>query len=488
LLIAGCGPQTAASTTCASDSTPAAYGCGPATDGSVTYQPGVVLVRGGSAAVRSVSADGLTWTLRGDAPGAADLQPGRVMYVTGIGVGRVLAVSRAGSDRAVTVGPVDLTDVFHDAHFSTRQPVSFNNPVAYSVPGAVGANAAIAEDMEPASDVSRASRAVALPPIRLVATPIQAPSLPGGAPSSVPSGLPKAIPAPPSLPPASRLLTQVAAGAYRLAPKCCAGGLGVDFAYDRGGLRLVGSAAVHAATPRVEADLRIGGGRIVLAQLSISGGGGISLWFQAAAYELLRNINEVVEVPVDLTLPIPGTPLTASVTHWFVFKTAFSAKRETLNASGDYSFGGTLGFGWSNGAFRVVSQPQNFSKRQSFAQSITGLTFSVNSMVISHQVRFSVGIGLLGFRVGLQFWLTSTLGITQAPAIADVPCKAATIDESIRYGLGWSVPGVVADAVNFFLRALHVRQIRREGSVWAPSKNVYHDAGFVPDIPGCHVS
>src|SRR5690348_4626153 len=45
------------------------FGRTPVPDKSVTYQPDVVLIGGGADAVRSVSADGLTWTLRGDAPG-----------------------------------------------------------------------------------------------------------------------------------------------------------------------------------------------------------------------------------------------------------------------------------------------------------------------------------------------------------------------------------------------------------------------------------
>src|SRR5438552_1081224 len=50
-----------------------AYGYAPDPHGSAVYQPDVVLVGGGPQIVRSVSDDGLTWTIDAHAPNADKL-------------------------------------------------------------------------------------------------------------------------------------------------------------------------------------------------------------------------------------------------------------------------------------------------------------------------------------------------------------------------------------------------------------------------------
>ncbi|NED54547.1 hypothetical protein G3I24_27065, partial [Micromonospora aurantiaca] len=89
----------------------------PAPGKDVTLQPDVVLVGGGSRTVRSVSPDGLTWRLDPGARDADRLAPGRVMFLTGRGVGRVLDLDEEGGDLVVTIGPVTLTEVIRDGTF-----------------------------------------------------------------------------------------------------------------------------------------------------------------------------------------------------------------------------------------------------------------------------------------------------------------------------------------------------------------------------------
>ena len=50
------------------------YGANPT---GADYQPGVVVVGGGAAAIRSASGNGLVWTIAKDAPGADKLRSGR---------------------------------------------------------------------------------------------------------------------------------------------------------------------------------------------------------------------------------------------------------------------------------------------------------------------------------------------------------------------------------------------------------------------------
>lgn len=132
LLLTGCttGGSAAPLTSATSVSTALtgpelAYGASPKLDSSINYQGDVVLVGGGASAVESVSADGMIWTIKGTAAHVRDLRPGKILLATGLGAGRVLAVTVAGVDRKVVLGPVDIA---YEPVFlwpPTLEPVAF---------------------------------------------------------------------------------------------------------------------------------------------------------------------------------------------------------------------------------------------------------------------------------------------------------------------------------------------------------------------------
>ena len=84
------------------------YGYGANSTGA-DYQPDVVVVGGGAAAIRSASSNGLIWTIAKNAPGADKLKVGSVMLLTSIATGRVAAIHDDGDSRVVTLAPVNLT-------------------------------------------------------------------------------------------------------------------------------------------------------------------------------------------------------------------------------------------------------------------------------------------------------------------------------------------------------------------------------------------
>src|ERR1700682_2287140 len=103
------------------------YGIAPVPDNTVTYQPDVIIVGGGAEAIRAQNPNGFMWTIDGDAPHARELAPGKVFFMTGRAVGRVLDVRKDGADLIVTVGPVTLTEIFREAHIHIENmPIDFN--------------------------------------------------------------------------------------------------------------------------------------------------------------------------------------------------------------------------------------------------------------------------------------------------------------------------------------------------------------------------
>ncbi len=135
-LLAGCVQQSAAPNDPRSGGG-LRYGLAPQADKGTTFQPDVVLIDGGASSVRSVTADGLTWTLSPTAGGVSALKPGRVMFLTDRGVGRVMAVHTDSAGVEVTIGPADLTDVIRDGHFKSPAPVAITNPIVQSRGGSV---------------------------------------------------------------------------------------------------------------------------------------------------------------------------------------------------------------------------------------------------------------------------------------------------------------------------------------------------------------
>jgi hypothetical protein len=91
------------------------YGVSPARSSQVTYQDDVIVMEHGAEAIRSQSANGMTWTIDANAPDARAIQPDKILFATGRVVGRVLAVENTGDGLAVTLGHITLTDVIKDA-------------------------------------------------------------------------------------------------------------------------------------------------------------------------------------------------------------------------------------------------------------------------------------------------------------------------------------------------------------------------------------
>ena len=423
------------------------YGEAPVPHPDVTYQPDVVVIGGGGRAIRSVTPDGLIWRLDPNARGAADLATGKVMFVTSRAVGRVLDLRRDGDDLAVTIGPVDITEVIRDGTFASKEPISLADPVLYHAG-------------EPFwTDVDDKPREPAQLPGRFVSAAFHRP---------------KHIPV----------------NGFDMTPICCAQGVGSSFSYNRGGIKLFGSVKLVMYSPTASFYLGIRGGTVTEAEFRINGGAGLHVEFEGGS-ELgpEHNIDKKILIPVDFSVPIGsilGVPFSATVNQFLRIQTAFGSKNGNIKGAGKYSFTGTLGFGYVNGAFGA-SVPTNFAVETSLTNSLNGVSVGVNGVVITYQARFYIGIGAFGFTAGIYLGLTAGIGMSLGSPIGSplALCRGAALRMDANYGVGYTIPVVVAEVINFFLRVFRTRPIQSTGGIGSSAPLIAPRTEVVPNVPLC---
>ncbi|WP_326550426.1 hypothetical protein [Micromonospora sp. NBC_01813] len=441
------GPRPGAGPPVSAEAEPR-YGAAPTPHPDVTYQPDVVIVGGGAYSVRSVAADTFTWRIDPAAANADQLAPGKVMFLTGRAVGRVVDVRRDGDDLAVAIGPVDITEVIRDGTFSSAEPVPLAAAVAY--PEAAASWSETTDDDSGTTDGG------------------------GGAADGASGGL--------LVPAAAK-----AAAGLSAKPICCASGVGADFTYASDSVRLVGKVLLKMNTPKASFHLEIQGARVTRAELQIQGAAALRVEINGATSNG-QNIHRRIPIPVDFSVPIGsvlGVPFSATVTQVIGVKTAFSAKNGNIKATGEWSLNRSIGFGYANGAFGVHA-PSSIGVDQSLINSITGISVGVNGLILDYHAKFQVGLGALGFTAGLYFELTVTLGMTIGSA-AGAPievCRSAQLGLWASYGVGYTIPAALATVINTFLQLFNAKPIPKQGGV-GNTKNLYDKYAVHPDVPIC---
>ncbi|MFJ6197539.1 hypothetical protein [Micromonospora sp. NPDC092111] len=436
------------------------YGAAPAPGPDVTLQPDVVVVGGGGRSIRSVTPDGLTWRIDGDARNVGDLAPGKVMFVTGRAVGRVLDLAEDGDDVLVTIGPVDLTEVIRDGTFD-KKGITLAEPVIYS------AGEPFWADDEPA------------PPSRLGRSgPVRRP--PGRAPADPPA-------------PQRGGGVDTKAHGYSVYSTCCTDGVGAHFGYDDGGVRLRGTVTLTFQRPDANFRLAIGAGKVTRAELEISGGFGIKVDFEAGIQDG-RNHRKAFPIAVDISFPIgllAGIPLSFTISQTLAVTTAFGAKLGTIKGAGEFALAGSLGFGYANGTFgpRVA---KNFQRKTSLLNSLTGVPVGVMGLLIEHGVRFGVGINAFLFKAGVYFELVTSYGTTLGSALGApyAQCRGVGIGVKAVFGIGYTILEPVVEVINKFLsllkpiKVLNIKPITPEHGISSRAA-VYRNEEVIPNVQVC---
>lgn len=395
----------------------------------VVYQPDVVLIGGGANAVRSVSPDGLTWTIDGRAPGVSRLRVGRIMLATSLAAGRVLALSHEGPNVKVTVGPAGLTDIVRDGDFESHGPVAIAHPLYYS--------------------------------------------------ATIPQAAPKGMRTTQGVSAA-----QAGPGTFTTTPICC-DGIGVQLAYDNGEGRMQTAVYLYVKKPTVSFSIRVGGGKLLEASVKLHTGGGIHYQILGATREISGNVNSgELQVPGVLVIPLGGA-LSLSISQSFDTSMQLSGSA-FLKADGEYSMTGDLGFTVGGGGARADAV--TMATHYSLLRHEKSVGLGLNAFKLGWNLKATVGLGLGVGSAGAWYALSAGLALAgdASPASLHPGCNQESLDVTGKFGVGFTMPEFVRSVVNFILRAVRAKPIPPTiGPSWGP-QNIWNPplAEYCPPIGG----
>jgi len=455
-------------------------------DSRVTYQDDVVTLSNGADAIHAMAPSGLGWSIDANAPGADRITVGKIMFVTGRAVGRVLKIERTANDLNVTLGPFEITELIKDCDLSAEVPVDLASAISYTVPDYPGAVTIIPQgaDSGTAMRGSHDVMAVAVlsPAGEIIAgTPprSRAPSGPsrGGWTARDRREFRAMHAAYTGYHPSPFASTDFFSGGnqavdiqgFTLTPICCQG-LGVMLAHDGADAKIEARAVIYFPKPTFYFELKIANGKINTATVNLGGSAGMRVSFDAGTTVGLQgNINANFFVPTDLSIPISGfgIPLAVTFRQTMVLTTAFTAKSAVITGVGEYEFHGALSMGFHNGSWGV-SAPGGFAVKQSLLKTLSGASLGVNGITYAFGGKAIVGVGALGFIAGPYLGFNTVVGVTRGSDLSmgmTVPCRSLIFQQWMAVGVGYAIPQKVTAAINFFLKPLGVGEIKGEGGL-----------------------
>ncbi|MEP6764191.1 MAG: hypothetical protein ABJB66_07775 [Gemmatimonadaceae bacterium] len=435
------------------------WGVSVVADKRITYQPDVLILPNGANAVRAMAPNGLSWTIDANAPSAGDIKVGRILFATGRVVGRVLAVEKSGGDISVTLGPVAITDIIKDCNITTDVAVDLSQALAYAAPKYPGAVTDVTDDGS-APAPKEDSKEDIVEAVRYRESTRPSPFAPVNHQTSSYASFHRPLIAQ-QVSPLDGFPLDI--GTFKQIAFCC-GGLGVKLLHDGDDAKILAYAIIHLDQPSLHFNLYISGGTVRTAEVQLNGAAGLTVHFEAStAMGVTGNINKVFFVPVDLSLPISGfgVPFAVTFRQTMVLTTAFTAQNGTINATGDYTFGGSFSMGLRDGSWGVGG-PTSFSPKQKLLDGIEGASLGVNGLTFAYGGKVIVGIGAFGFVTGPYFGYNTTVGTVKGSSMTMAglpPCRQAILDITMRVGIGYMIPQVVTNAINFILTNLNLKAI-----------------------------
>jgi hypothetical protein len=428
----------------------------------VKVRPDVHLVEEGPRAVRAITQSGLGWILDPGMTGA--IQVGSMLLVTNRCAGRVLATRPVGGQIEVILGPAELGDYIESCNISLQQPIDLDSALRHEAPDYPGAVTRMGGDgARQASWWNDEPR---------ILPAVYHPHLAGG-----------------QFHDAQFIGDHVAPDPrFDTHPFANSQGIGVRISPRNPDLAMEGEARIALESPQLDFALKMDGRKVMTATVSLQGGAGLILGFDASnTVGVNNNVRLRYFLPVELSVPISGfkLPFAATMSQILGIQTAFASKG-SVAARGEYAFRGGIEMGFSLGGGFNVGAPTSFSIRDSLVKSVSGVAMAPVGLILSHRARAIVGIGAFGFVTGPYATLTSTAAVTHAGAgNMAAPCRQATLSISMAGGVGYSIPESVANVINTVLSIFHVKGIKSEGGFQSEPRRIINTTEYYPPLNMC---
>ena len=451
-----------------STDTVALYGHGPQPDPSITYQPDVVLIGGGPAAIRSVSEDGMVWTMDPTAPGAAQLVVGSVMFASARAVGRVIKLEQTAAGTAVTLAPVALGEVIAEGRITFNEEVSLDDLAVVPVGQPAEAFEDVPSDLagptpSPGADTSDGTITLTLPALQLAAVGAFGP------------GTDRAAQPPAAA--AGSSSTKVGAWtvtAYRQPGKL---GLKAERGLDGTSLKVILDANIEVGNLHVRADVPITRGEVGNSNFELSGITGLNISVGGGAPNgLADNRSAKIEIPIVITRPviIGGFPAILSQKFKFLVQSAFTALNGNMTANASWTVDGPLGFDGE-----TLTTPTLTERGPKLVDSITGVSVGVNGLVVAVSFEFGLLIGLPIAGAGPVAAFITSLGLTNGSSLGIVRCRQATITSTLTAGVGIQTLDTVRNA----LQKLYNITIPQQQKLF--TKQILQESWYAPPVQAC---
>jgi hypothetical protein len=447
----------------------ARYGYGPAPDPAITYQPDVVLIGGGPAAIRGVSENGLTFTMDGRAPGVDQLAVGRIMFAASQAVGRVHELERRGDVVDVTLIPVGLGEVIKDGRIQLDQSLPLDTLATTEMPQLPDSIEDAPSD-ELTGEPSPAARVDG--DVLRTPTVVLAVARPGRSGAGTPTAAEQSK---------STKVNGWTLTGYKTSNTI---GLRADRGVAAGGpvsgdanLKVLIDAHLEIDNLRVVADIPVVDGQTGSGHFRVYGIKGLVMSATAGAVNGLSDNRKVkIEIPVELKWPtvIAGFPATFSQKFKFLVQTAFTAKNGNLSASAEWDVDGSIGVDGS-----TVTLPTMTARGTKLIDSLAGVSVGVNGAVVAVSFQFGYLIGLPYAGAGPTAAFITSLGLTNGSSLGIVQCKQVSITSVVSGGVAISI----FDPVNQALKKLTGYEVPTQTTL--VSKNVLDERWVKPDVVAC---
>jgi len=514
------------------------FGIAPKRTSDIEYADNVIVMEEGDKAIRAMATNGLSWTFDANAPHVSEFQEGKIVFATGLAVGKIVALKREGDQVTTVLAPVQLTDVIKNGRFAMNQPFDVDNMISYAAPDfpqpkddppeqkssslgleddghfvqAVVVSRVSHGKWTPASMVQmfadgrrisylkhgakwtdpRVSIANVSPlrlinnfeRIRLATPPTGDPEVPVPPPTS------KARLEPGDAPAQMRgAPTQLDVSDARAEAVASNSGIGVQFYYDKKGIKLFTEFLLETIGANVEFKLVIRNAHFETAGIKIGGHLGVKLMAEAGTTgDFQANFHKKIWIPIDFKIPLglndaSPSPFSVTFNSMLDVSTGFSAKTSVLKAEGHYTFGGGLWAGLDRGTWSV-SVAQDPKAEKDLGVTTTGTSVGINSLVVAAGVRTMVGIGAFGFDTGVFADIICAGTLLRGSDVTTFPCRQGTIEASLDYGIGYQLNKAFVDAINAVLSLFTSYRLEYVGTI-AQSKLVrlFHGNTQVPG--GC---